>query len=55
MAFKHTYCRQPRPGRSHMVCSHPCHWTDPNAVAAVETSQNILSHMLPTRVDKCKI
>lgn len=34
-----THCWQPRPGHSHMVCSHPCHWTDPNAVAVKAESR----------------
>lgn len=31
--LKLTYCSGPPRGRSHMVCSRPCRWTDPSAPA----------------------
>lgn len=41
LTFKLTYYLQPHPYHSHMVCSRPCHWTDPSAVAVDRRTEDI--------------
>lgn len=56
VAFRHTCCRQLRPGRSHMVGSRPCHWTDPSAAAAGDENRGpTLKHQRSERGNTSKL
>lgn len=55
LIFKLTHYLQPHHGHSHMVCSRPCHWTDPSAVAVEKRTENIHSWLCLTHRGERKL